>query len=434
MRRRSCSTAASSCSRRARWRESRWTRRRCLRAGESGVRQRRAAPAGAADRRQAGTDAHGGRRRSSLRADGSPARRRRCPTREIRSPINGVVTDRPLYPGEMATTGAPLLTVMDVSAIVARINMAQDQAKDVKVGDEATMTPADGSEPVTGKVTVVSPATDPNSTTVQVWVQADNPGERLRAGQSVHVAIVAATIDGATLVPAAGDPRRRRGRRRSSWSSTTRTSRTTGRWRWARKEPEMVQVQRRRARRARRHGRRRRASTTKPEVRVMKPGEKAAGEKDEDDKNKRARTDAIRGERHARPDGAPTSTGPARHGKPIIFVILTLVGDRRLPGRARFRSPSFPKSTSRASSSASTTASCRSIRCWSRSRGRSKRRVNSVQGLERVRSITSRGSAEVDLFFSWNVDMFQTLAARQRGARARAAGRCRRPRRSRRTA
>ncbi|MFP5230348.1 MAG: efflux RND transporter permease subunit, partial [Acidobacteriota bacterium] len=35
--------------------------------------------------------------------------------------------------------------------------------------------------------------------------------------------------------------------------------------------------------------------------------------------------------------------------------------------------------------------------------------VNSVPGLQTVRSITSRGSAEVSLFFSWNVNMFQTL-------------------------
>jgi CzcA family heavy metal efflux pump len=35
--------------------------------------------------------------------------------------------------------------------------------------------------------------------------------------------------------------------------------------------------------------------------------------------------------------------------------------------------------------------------------------VNSVPGLVTVRSITSRGSAEVSLFFDWNVDMFQTL-------------------------
>ncbi|MFI5103697.1 MAG: efflux RND transporter permease subunit, partial [Terriglobales bacterium] len=35
--------------------------------------------------------------------------------------------------------------------------------------------------------------------------------------------------------------------------------------------------------------------------------------------------------------------------------------------------------------------------------------VNNVQGLETVRSITSRGSAEIDLFFNWEVDMFRTL-------------------------
>jgi len=35
--------------------------------------------------------------------------------------------------------------------------------------------------------------------------------------------------------------------------------------------------------------------------------------------------------------------------------------------------------------------------------------VNSVPGLLQVRSVTSRGSAEVDLYFRWDVDMFQTL-------------------------
>src|SRR5580692_6697647 len=35
--------------------------------------------------------------------------------------------------------------------------------------------------------------------------------------------------------------------------------------------------------------------------------------------------------------------------------------------------------------------------------------VNSVPGLVTVRSTTSRGTAEVSLFFDWNVDMFHTL-------------------------
>jgi CzcA family heavy metal efflux pump len=35
--------------------------------------------------------------------------------------------------------------------------------------------------------------------------------------------------------------------------------------------------------------------------------------------------------------------------------------------------------------------------------------INSVPGLETVRSATSRGSADIDLFFNWNVNMIQTL-------------------------
>ena len=35
--------------------------------------------------------------------------------------------------------------------------------------------------------------------------------------------------------------------------------------------------------------------------------------------------------------------------------------------------------------------------------------VNAVPGLKTVRSTTSRGSAEISLFFDWNVDMFHSL-------------------------
>ena len=35
--------------------------------------------------------------------------------------------------------------------------------------------------------------------------------------------------------------------------------------------------------------------------------------------------------------------------------------------------------------------------------------VRTVPGIEMVRSTTSRGSAEIDVFFAWNVNIFQTL-------------------------
>ncbi len=121
---------------------------------------------------------------------------------EVKSPIAGVVADRPLYAGAVAQPGTPLLTVMNISSVVARANVPQNQATSVKVGQAATIQLTDGSITVPAKVAVVSPATDPASTTVQVWVQAENPGERLKPGTSVHVTIVTAVLKGVTLVPA----------------------------------------------------------------------------------------------------------------------------------------------------------------------------------------------------------------------------------------
>ena len=122
---------------------------------------------------------------------------------EIRSPIGGVVADRPLYAGEMASPGNPLMTIVDISRVVARANVPQNQATAVKVGDPATIRLTDAEIEVPGRVTVVSPATDPATTTVQVWVQADNPGEKLKPGAGAHVSIVVATIKDAAVVPVA---------------------------------------------------------------------------------------------------------------------------------------------------------------------------------------------------------------------------------------
>src|ERR1035437_10300653 len=121
----------------------------------------------------------------------------------ILSPIGGVVADRPLYAGEMATPGTPLLTVMDISRVVARVSVPQSQAATVQVGHPATITQVDSGQEVPGKVLVVSPATDPASTTVQVWVEAENPGERLKPGASVHVVIITEMFKAATVVPVA---------------------------------------------------------------------------------------------------------------------------------------------------------------------------------------------------------------------------------------
>src|SRR6185437_1876936 len=42
---------------------------------------------------------------------------------KILSPIDGVVADRPVYAGEMPPSGAPIVSIVDISQVVARANV-----------------------------------------------------------------------------------------------------------------------------------------------------------------------------------------------------------------------------------------------------------------------------------------------------------------------
>jgi multidrug efflux pump subunit AcrB len=98
----------------------------------------------------------------------------------------------------------------------------------------------------------------------------------------------------------------------------------------------------------------------------------------------------------------------ARHSKSVIFLILTLA---LLGGYLAFTIPvavfpatNFPRILIAVDNGVMPTDQMMVTITRRLEEG-----VNSVPGLQEVRSITSRGSAEIDLFFDWNVDMFQTL-------------------------
>src|SRR6516164_7614630 len=98
----------------------------------------------------------------------------------------------------------------------------------------------------------------------------------------------------------------------------------------------------------------------------------------------------------------------ARFGKAIIFVILTLVGiglflALTIPV-AVFPETDFPRIVVGVDNGVMPidqmlVTITRPL----------EEALNSVQGLQKVTSVTSRGSAEIDLFFDWNSDMILTL-------------------------
>ena len=118
----------------------------------------------------------------------------------LTSPIDGVVTDLPFYPGETAPQGTAVVTVMDLSRVIARTHVSQADAQDIAVGHDASIIGLNG-VPIPAKVTLVSPALDAANTTVEVWIEADNKDGKLRAGASARVEIVARTVPNALVIP-----------------------------------------------------------------------------------------------------------------------------------------------------------------------------------------------------------------------------------------
>src|SRR5260370_15064475 len=103
----------------------------------------------------------------------------------------------------MAAAVTPLITVMDTSSVSANAHLAQADAAQLKMGDAGTLTVPGIDEPIKGKITVVSPALDPSSTTVEVWLEAKNSKNQLKPGTSVQLSVTARTVKDALGVPAA---------------------------------------------------------------------------------------------------------------------------------------------------------------------------------------------------------------------------------------
>jgi RND family efflux transporter MFP subunit len=100
----------------------------------------------------------------------------------------------------MAAAGTPMISIVDISQVRAIANVPVKEAESIRAGRPARVAGPDGDIP--GTVTVVSPSANANATTVEVWVQIANPGERLKPGATARVSIIAETIQNTLIVPA----------------------------------------------------------------------------------------------------------------------------------------------------------------------------------------------------------------------------------------
>lgn len=129
----------------------------------------------------------------------------------IKSPINGVVMERILHPGELAESGAgrrPMLRLAQTDVLNVEALLPADAYRQVKLGMAARVTPAiQGSATSTAKVAVIDRVLDPASGTFGIRLELQNPTGEILAGVRCKVAFEAlGAPPAAAPAPAKAEP------------------------------------------------------------------------------------------------------------------------------------------------------------------------------------------------------------------------------------
>ncbi len=108
----------------------------------------------------------------------------------IRSPIEGIVVEKLITPGQLLTAGAtPCFTVADLSTVWVMANVFESDLPFVAAGDPADVTTGVPPESLPGTVSYVAALVDPNTRAISVRVVAKNSKRTLKKDLYVRVAI-----------------------------------------------------------------------------------------------------------------------------------------------------------------------------------------------------------------------------------------------------
>lgn len=120
----------------------------------------------------------------------------------IEAPISGVVSDRPVEPGEAVRVGDAILTIVNTSTLELAGRIPVDEAGAVRVGQSVTFRlDAFPGRDFRGTVSRKDPAADPASRQVGVYVTLPNASGEITAGQFARGQVTGRRVEGAVTVP-----------------------------------------------------------------------------------------------------------------------------------------------------------------------------------------------------------------------------------------
>lgn len=127
---------------------------------------------------------------------------------EVKSPIDGVVSEVMVLKGAVVTQGSPLMTVLDISSLKVKSDISTFNAPQVKVGQEATIKQDSiEAKEYIGKVIEIAPAAvqkqsgTSSSNIVPVTIEIEDLQTDLKPGYNVDIKIKTVSKDEALTLP-----------------------------------------------------------------------------------------------------------------------------------------------------------------------------------------------------------------------------------------
>jgi membrane fusion protein (multidrug efflux system) len=117
----------------------------------------------------------------------------------IRAPFAGVITEKPVLPGDLATPGLPLLTLESTARLRAEGAVPEQAAASLRIGDSLPVVVQDGASPVAGRIEELSTAADALSRSVLVKVAL--PADSARSGQFARLQVTVGQSDSLFVPP-----------------------------------------------------------------------------------------------------------------------------------------------------------------------------------------------------------------------------------------
>ena len=111
-------------------------------------------------------------------------------TTSVRAPSSATVIERLVNPGQWIAVGTTVIKLANLSTVWVMVNLPEARLPAVQVGAPVEIRVAAlESGTIIGKVSYIESQLDANTRTAPVRVQVPNPGQRLRIGMFVEVAI-----------------------------------------------------------------------------------------------------------------------------------------------------------------------------------------------------------------------------------------------------